>query len=389
MHAEVQAWAREFSQRYIAPKALELDKNPESPLRMELLREAAKAGVMGTAVPDFLGGSATDMFAGTLVTEEMAAACAGCAVLIGAAALGLTPILLSGNFPLIGRFLPPILESWNSDEPLLVSLAANEPGAGSDFITGHPEGKLATRIEPKDGGYVVNGRKVFISNGSLASFISVFGTVDTSRPIREAGVCVVVPADTPGFSVGQIFEKMGQRASPAVELIFDDVWVPEENRVCSEGLGWQLNRMIMSVTRPIVGAIALGIARAAYEKALEYAEVRVQGGKPIVEHQAMQLMLADMATRVEAARGLVWKASRAVAAGQPDLKVSSMAKTFASDAAVANATDAIQVLGGYGYMREYGVEKLLRDAKLTQIYEGTNQINRFEIMEAVAAERAS
>jgi hypothetical protein len=144
----------------------------------------------------------------------------------------------------------------------------------------------------------------------------------------------------------------------------------------------------MSVTRTPVAAIALGIARAAYERALEYAEARVQGGRPIVHHQAMALMLADMAIRVEAARGLVWRAAAAVAGGQPSLKLSSMAKTFASDAAVANALDAIQVLGGYGYMHEYGVEKLLRDAKLTQIYEGTNQVNRFEIMEAVAAERA-
>ncbi|MCC7076597.1 MAG: acyl-CoA dehydrogenase family protein [Acidimicrobiia bacterium] len=386
---EVQAWAREFAERYIAPKALELDKDPDSPLRDELLREAAKAGVMGIAVPEALGGSATDIFAGTLVTEELAAACAGCAVLIGAASLGLTPILLSGNFPLISRFLPEITESWNAGEPKLVSLAANEPDTGSDFISGHPAGRMATRIEPEDGGYRVNGRKVFISNGSIASYISVFGMCDPTKPIREGGVCVLMPADAPGFAVGQIFDKMGQRASPAVELVFDDVWVPEENRICPEGFGWQLNRIIMSVTRPVVGAIALGIARAAYERALEYAEVRVQGGKPIVEHQAIQIMLADMATRVEAARGLVYRAARSVAAGQPDIKVSSMAKAFASDAAVANATDAIQVLGGNGYMHEYGVEKLLRDAKLTQIYEGTNQINRFEIMESVAAERSS
>jgi alkylation response protein AidB-like acyl-CoA dehydrogenase len=171
--------------------------------------------------------------------------------------------------------------------------------------------------------------------------------------------------------------------------VFDDVWVPENHRIAPGGGGWDLNRRIMSVTRAPVATIALGIARAAYDKALEYAEVRVQGGQPIVRHQAMQLLLADMAIRVEAARGLVWQAAQSIAKGQPSLKLSSMAKTFASDAAVANATDAIQVLGGYGYMHEYGVEKLLRDAKLTQIYEGTNQINRFEIMEAVASERGA
>ena len=387
--AEIRDWAREFALRYVTPKALELDKDPNSPLRDQLLREASHAGVLSLSVPEVLGGSGKDAFAGALVVEELAAACAGCAVLLGAAGLGLIPILLSGNFELLGRYLPSILESWASDEPMLVSLAANEPGAGSDFINGCPDGRLATRVERRDGGYLVNGRKVFISNASLASFVTVFGSVDTSGPIRDSVVAVFVPADTPGFSVGQSFEKMGQRASPAVELVFDDVWVPEENRICEEGAGWGLNRMIMAVSRPMVGAIALGIARSAYDKALEYAEVRVQGGRPIVEHQAMQLLLADMAIRVETARGLVWRAARASAAGSPDLKIASMAKTYASDAAVANATDAIQVLGGNGYMHEYGVEKLLRDAKLTQIYEGTNQINRFEIMEAVASERAS
>lgn len=384
---EIQEWARAFAQRSIAPRALALDKNPESPARWELIREGAQAGIFGSHIPEPLGGTSRDLFAGVLVTEELAAACAGCAVLFGASALGISPILLSADIDKILHFIPPLVQSWATDRPQLAALAATEPDAGSDVINGNPTARLGTRVRKTSDGYVINGRKIFISNGSIASLVTVFASHDTTASIRESWSCFAVPTDTPGFAVGQIFDKMGQRAAPAAELIFDDVHVPADHLIGAEGAGWALNRLVMSVTRTPVAAIALGIARTAYEKALEYAEVRVQGGQPIVRHQAMQLLLADMAIRVEAARGLVWKAAQAIAAGQPSLKLSSMAKTFASDAAVANATDAIQILGGYGYMHEYGVEKLLRDAKLTQIYEGTNQINRFEIMEAVGVER--
>jgi acyl-CoA dehydrogenase len=384
---EIQHWARDFARRHIAPRALALDKDPDSPLRDELLREAAHAGILGASLPEFLGGSGHDPFTGVLATEEFAAACAGCTVLFGATMLGLTPILLCGDPTPVARFVPPLAESWQTDSPKLAALAATEPDAGSDFIMGHSAARIRTRVVRDGDGYRITGRKVFISNGSIASLVTVFASHNPSGSIREGMSCFAVPTTAAGFSVGQVFDKMGQRACPAAELIFDDVWVPQDHRLGEEGTAWALNRLIMSVTRTPVAAIALGIARAAYEKALQYAEVRVQGGKPIVRHQAMQVMLADMAIRVEAARCLVWKAARAIAAGEPSLKLSSMAKAFASDAAVANATDAIQILGGYGYMHEYGVEKLLRDAKLTQIYEGTNQINRFEIMEAVSAER--
>ena len=383
---EVQDWAREFAARYIAPRALELDKHPESPLRDELIREAARAGLFGNSLPEFLGGLGHDPLTGVLVTEELAAACSGCAVLFGANMLGLSPILLSGDLEAIQRFVKPIAESWDTDQPRLAALAATEPGLGSDFIQGHPEGRARTRVERKGDGYLINGRKVFISNGSLASLVTVFASHDPDAPIRESISCFAVPTDSPGFAVGQVFDKMGQRACPAAELLFDDVFVPEDHRIGKERGGWELNRTIMSVTRTPVATIALGIARAAYDRAIDYAAERVQGGKPIVRHQAIQLLLADMSIRVEAARGLVWKSAASAAAGKPSLKLASMAKTFASDAAVANATDAIQVLGGNGYMHEYGVEKLLRDAKLTQIYEGTNQINRFEIMETVIEE---
>ena len=386
---QVQEWAREFARREIAPRALVRDEDPESPEREALLRAAARAGILGSNLPEFLGGAGHDPVTGALITEELAAECAGCAVLFGANMLGLLPILLSGNLGAIERFVRPIAQSWETDRPKLAALAATEPDAGSDFIMGHPGGRMRTRVDKKDGGYVINGRKIFISNGSLASVITVFASHDPAAPIRESMSCFAVPADTKGFSVGQVFDKMGQRAAPAAELVFDDVFVPDENRLGNEGGGFALNRLIMSVTRTPIGALALGIARSAYEKALAYAESRRQGGGPIVRHQAIELMLADMAIRVEAARGLVHGAAASLAAGKPSLKLSSMAKTFASDAAVANALDAIQILGGYGYMREYGVEKLLRDAKLTQIYEGTNQINRFEIMEAVAAERGA
>ncbi len=385
---EARDWAREFARRSVVPRALILDKDPESPERDAMVLEAAKAGIFGLALPEPMGGMGLDPVGSMLVTEELAAACAGCAVLFGASALGFSPILASFDMSLFDRFVRPIVESWSTEEPKHAALAATEPDMGSDFIQGHPQAHPRTRVTKRDGSYLINGTKVFISNGSLASMVTVFGSLDPSGPIRDNMICLAVPTDTAGFSVGQIFDKMGQRASPAAELVFDDVEVPEANRIGLDGGGWQINRLVMMLSRPAVGAIALGIARAAYEKAIEYAEARIQGGKAIVGHQAVQLMLADMAIRVEAARHLVHDASRSMARGQPDLKLSSMAKTFASDAAVANSIDAIQILGGYGYMHEYGVEKLLRDAKLTQIYEGTNQINRFEIMESVIASRA-
>ena len=386
---EAQEWARDFAERFIAPVALELDQNPESPARDVLIREAAKAGVLGMALPEPMGGSGLDPLEAVLVTEELAAACAGCAVLIGATALGLSPILLSFDFEAIQRFVLPLAASWETGEPKLAALAATEPEMGSDFIFGHPSAQSRTRVDRRDGGYVVNGTKIFISNGSLASLVTVFGTLDPTGSLRDHCICLAVPTDTPGFSVGQVFDKMGQRACPAAELVFDDVFVGDDHVIGQPGGGWLLNRLIMSVTRTPVGAIALGIARSAYEKALEYAEARIQGGQAIVGHQAMQLMLADMAIRVEAARGLVHESARSAANGAPSLKLASMAKTFASDAAVANALDAIQIMGGHGYIKDHGVEKLLRDAKLTQIYEGTNQINRFEIMESVLAERGT
>lgn len=217
---EIQEWARQFAARYIAPVALELDANPESPAREELIREASKAGLLGNVLPEFLGGQELDPMMGALITEELAAACAGCTVLMGATMLGITPILASGDLGAMERWIKPLADSWTTDSPKMAALAATEPGMGSDFIQGHAEGKASTRYERKDGGYVINGRKIFISNGSLADMVTVFASRDTRAPIRDSISCFVVPADTPGFAVGQVFDKMGQRACPATELLF-------------------------------------------------------------------------------------------------------------------------------------------------------------------------
>ena len=191
----------------------------------------------------------------------------------------------SGNLDAIERFVRPLAESWDGDAPKLAALAATEPGLGSDFIMGHPQGRAQTRVETKGEGYVINGRKIFISNGSLASLVTVFASHDPRSPLRDNVSCFAVPTDTPGFSVGQNFDKMGQRACPASELLFDDVFVPADHLIGEERAGWQLNRTIMSVTRTPVATIALGIARAAYEKALDYACERVQGGQSIVRRK--------------------------------------------------------------------------------------------------------
>ncbi len=249
--------------------------------------------------------------------------------------------------------------------------------------------RLSTLARKEGDEYVISGRKVFISNGSIANLVCVFAATS-----REEGVaswtCFAVPTDAEGFHVARALDKMGQRSSPTAELFLEDVRVPEENVIGGLGQGWALNKQTLAASRGPTGAIAVGVARAAFEAALEYACTRVQGGKPLVEHQLIQEMLADMAIEIEAARLLVWKACSVAENQLPiPMREASMAKVFASDVAMRVTTNAVQILGGYGYMKEMGVEKLMRDAKLTQIYEGTNQINRLEIAYALMREEGA
>jgi len=296
----------------------------------------------------------------------------------------MAPVAIAGDRAIMDRYFPEVAEAEKAGKPILWAFAITEPEAGSDVEDekGSRTARLSTVAKREGDYYIINGRKQFISIGNISKYISVFATLDKTAGI-DAWTCFIVPSDTPGFSVERIEQKMGQRACPTCALTFDDVKVPVENRVGEEGQGWALSRQSLAITRPATGAYGVGCARGAYEAALKYASERYQGGKQIIEHQMIQSMLADMAIQIEAARLLCYKAASLRPAS---MKFSSMAKVFGSDTAVKVCNDAIQVLGGYGYMQDYGVEKYLRDARVMQIYEGTNQINRIAIMEGLMDE---
>ena len=304
---------------------------------------------------------------GCIVAEELAAACGGVASYLGANILGLTPLLIAGSPELKKE-----LFRKHCAGPNLAAFCLTEAGAGSDAAAMR---STATRVGDE---YVINGTKHFITNGGVAALYSVFA--NEQPELRHKGIsCFMVPAKTPGVSHGKKEDKMGQRAADTREVIFEDAHVPERFRLGKGRDGFKIAMMTLDDSRAGVGAAAVGIARAALEAAVAYAKQRVQFGKPIAELQAIQFMLAEMAMKVEAARLLVWQAAYLHDQGCRNTKESAIAKCFAGDTAMQVSMDAVQVLGGYGYMKDYPVEKYMRDAKLHQIYEGTNQIQRVVI----------
>lgn len=372
-----------FAEKELRPRALPLDAMPEGQVDWDLIKEACKVGLFSGFLPRKYGGTLGGI-AACIAMEELAAAESGFAMLIGAHGMGIAAVALSRDKELMDRFFPRLVESEKNGKPEIWACAITEPGAGSDVEDqkGSRTAQLTT-VARKDGNrYILNGRKCFISNGNIADWVTVFATVDREIGI-DAWTGFVVPSNAPGFSVSRVEDKMGQRACPNAELVFEDVEVPVENRIGEEKTGWSLIRVAFAVSRPTVAAHSVGIARGAYEIALKYATQRYQGGRQIIEHQMIQAMLADMATSIEAGRLMAYYAA---SLRPPSMKISSMAKVFASDMAVKVCTDAIQVMGGYGYMKDYGVEKYYRDAKVNQIMEGTNQVNRLAIMEGIAEE---
>ncbi len=378
---ELQIYVREWAQKEAKPLIQRIDMQEHSDFEWELVRRGARAGLLTRMIPRLCGGDggSLDFFRfGTLgaavFCEELSAVCSGMATLFGAHYLGIMPILIAMNIPLARRLLKPICEAAKTENPKLCAFAITEPGAGSD-VEDYDAGKkahLSTFAEKVKGGYILNGRKQFISNGSVASLITVFASTDKNRGI-DAWTCFAVTSDMKGFSVGRIENKMGQRASHTAELIFEDVFVPEENRVGLEGDGWLLNQLTLDSSRGPVGAIAIGGARHAIEICIEYFK---NNGE--INDKYIQMEIADLLQKYESARSLVW---RACGTFPPLHYLSAMAKCVASDIAMEICSKVIDLMGEDGIKQKNEVEKIFRDIKLTQIYEGTNQINRLAVAE--------
>ena len=358
--------ARKFAKTEMAPHAAECDRAPRFP--EEIYRKAWELGLMNLNVPSEYGGSGLGLFPQCLIVEELAHACGGMTTSIIANCLALEPLLLAGTPEQKERILPPFCAEYK----LAAFCLTEASGGGSD------PGALTTRATLDGDVYRLTGEKCFISNAPYASLFTVFATVDPSK--RHKGISAfVVPRDAPGVSVGKEEEKMGHRASATSTVSFADVRVPVADRLGAEGDGFGLAMRTLDHTRTPIGALATGIAQAALDYAAEYSLKRQTFGKPIAEHQAIQFKLANMALELRAARLLTWFAAWSLDHGARATLDSAIAKCYASDAAMRIADEAIQVFGGYGYMKEYPVEKLLRDAKLTQIYEGSNEIQRMVI----------
>jgi acyl-CoA dehydrogenase len=354
--------ARKFARTEMAPHAAECDHTARFP--EEIYRKAHEVGLMNLNVPTEYGGSGLGLLDQCLIVEELAYACGGMTTSIIANCLALEPILLGGTPEQKQRILAPFCAEYH-----LASFCLTEPTGGSDA------GALRTRARREGDHYVLEGEKCFITNAPHASLYTVFATTDPS--LRHKGITAfVVPRSAEGVVPGKDEEKMGHRASSTSTVRFERVRVPAADRLGADGEGFPLAMRTLDQTRTPIGALATGIAQAALDHAAAYSLKRETFGKPISEHQAIQIKLANMAQAVRAARFLTWSAAWTIDAGGRGTLESSIAKCFASDAALHVADEAIQTFGGYGYMREYPVEKLLRDAKLTQIYEGANEIQR-------------
>lgn len=354
---------REIALKKIKPIRAELDEKGEFP--HEIMKELARADLLRVFIPEEFGGMGGGVTEMCIVTEEICRVCAGIGTTYGANGLAAMPILLYGSDEQKKRFLPRI-----ADGKVYAAFALTEAGAGSDA------GSIKTTAKEVEDGYIINGTKQFITNGEVADIYSVVVMTDPDKGARGASI-MMVEKGTPGFDFGKEENKMGIRASKTTQLIFNDCKVPKENLLGKRGMGFIIAMKTFDRTRPGVAAQAVGTAQGALDEALEYAKERRQFGKPITSFQGVQFMLADMATEVEAARALLYATARMIDSGAKDIaRESAMAKMFASDVAMRVTTDAVQIMGGYGYMKEYPVEKFMRDAKILQIYEGTNQIQR-------------
>jgi alkylation response protein AidB-like acyl-CoA dehydrogenase len=357
--------ARKVAGEKMLPVRAELDEKEEFP--WEIVKVSAEAGLMGVSMPEEYEGFGGGILEYCLVAEELSRVCLGIATSVVASGLGAMPILLFGSPEQKKKYLPDIAKGRK-----LAAFGLTEADAGSDA------GAIRTTATRKGEGYVLNGTKQWITNGGEAEIYSIIAMTDRSKGPRGASA-LIVEKGTPGFDFGKKEKKMGIRSSATRELVFQDCFVPKEHLIGKEGMGFIVTMRTFDRTRPGVGAQGVGLAQGALDEAVRYAREREQFERKIISFQAVQHMLADMATLVEAARALVYSVARYIDQSESPKeisKVSGMAKVFASDVAMKVTTDAVQIFGGYGYMRDYPVEKMMRDAKILQIYEGTNQIQR-------------
>jgi len=355
--------ARQITDERIVPHRAELDEKDEFP--RAILDEMGRADLFGIPIPEEFGGFGGGCFDIVLALEQLGRGCIGVGTAFAASSLGIYPILIAGTQEMREKYLPDVASGKK-----FAAFGLTEANAGSDA-----SGIQTTAVLDGDE-WVLNGTKQWITNGGEAQIYTIVAITDRSKGARGASMLVVEEGD-PGFTCGPKEKKMGIRASSTTELIFKDCRIPKDRLIGRKGTGFITVMKTLDSSRPGIAALGLGLAQGALDEAASYAKQRIQFGKPIMAFQAVQHMLADMAIQLEAARALVYGAARHIDAHPHDMsKVSSMCKVFATDMAMKVATDAVQVMGGYGYMREYPVEKMMRDAKILQIYEGTNQIQR-------------
>jgi acyl-CoA dehydrogenase len=356
--------AHDFAVREIRPVAWEYDKDGTWP--QDTIEKAWDIGLMNSHIPEEYGGAGAGYLDGCLIEEELSWGCSGIQTTLGCNGLATAPVIAGGSEEIKREYLGRLTEA-----PLLASFCLTEPDAGSDVAS------MRTTAVRRGDKYVINGAKCFITNGGYANWYTVYAKTD--KEAGQRGISAfVVPRDA-GVVVDKKEDKLGQRASNTATISFNDVEVPAENLLGEENHGFKLAMMTLDRTRPGVAAMATGIARAAFEFATDYSKERVQFGVPIAMHQAIQFMIADMATDIEAARLLTWKSAVMLDNDERNTLISSHAKRFAADTAMKVTTDAVQIYGGYGFIKDYPVEKLFRDAKIMQLYEGTSQIQRLVI----------
>lgn len=360
---QLQKMARDFAAREIIPVAEHYDRTAEFPI--DVITKGREVGLVNLNIPLDYGGPGASVLEECIVGEELAYGCSGISTAMSVNNLSSLPILLGGTDAQKEHWLAERMV--NNGE--MAAYCVTEPAAGSNVVG------MQTRAERVNGHYVINGSKIFISNVNYANFYTVFAVTDPAK--KHKGIsCFVIDRDTPGIKVSKHFDKLGQRAADTAEVVFENVEVPAENRIGDEGMGFLLSMKVFDHSRPGVAAGAVGVARRALEECVKYAKERETFGQPIWQHQAIGHKIADMAMNIEAARLLAYQAAWMVDNGIDNPKAVAFAKAFAADMAMKVTVDAVQVFGGYGYMREYPVEKLMRDVKVYQIYEGTSEIQR-------------